>query len=168
MKKITRKDIERLITECRLTSCLECGKCTANCPLSEVFGEVPEGPMGSDVTYGRTPRGIIEKALVDADLVTNDAIWFCLTCDVCTEGCPSGVKFRDFIQALRKLVMDAGHDQWGVKCRRCGKYFQPDLIHKHILKKLSVNEEPPDFLFMCPRCRTLSFSIRAKKSFPTW
>ena len=48
---VTREDIERLILECRVTSCFDCGKCTASCPLSELYG---------DATYGHTPRGIIE------------------------------------------------------------------------------------------------------------
>ena len=68
--KIARDEIDRLIAECNVASCFECGKCTASCPLSEYFG---------DHEFGRTPRGIIEKALLDSDLVTGDAIWYCLT-----------------------------------------------------------------------------------------
>jgi len=154
---VERAEIERLVHECRLTSCLECGKCTATCPLGEVFG---------DVTYGHSPRGIIEKALLDADLVTNDAIWYCLTCDVCTAGCPSGVKFRDFVKALRDLVMAAGHDEWGVRCRKCSKYFMPGITQKHIMKEVCREAEAPEFLFLCPRCRTRGFSERVKRSLP--
>jgi heterodisulfide reductase subunit C len=150
---IERAEIERLISECRLTSCLECGKCTASCPLSEVFG---------DVTYGRTPRGIIEKALTDSDLVTGDAIWYCITCDVCTSGCPSGVRLRDFVEALRELAMSAGHDAWGVRCKRCGRYFLPSSTQKHIIKELGGEIRVLDFLLQCPRCRPRHFSERIK------
>lgn len=157
---VGKSEIERLIQEHRLTACFQCGKCTASCPLSELFG---------DLTFGHTPRGIIERALVDADLVTGDTIWYCLTCDVCTVGCPCGVRLRDFIEALRKLVIEAGHDEHGVRCRQCGGYFLPDTTWKLVLDKLGgpINlgegDEPPSFLVLCPRCRARDFAHKMKR-----
>ncbi len=142
--KILRAEMDQLIGECNLTSCFECGKCTAICPLSEYFG---------DVEFGRTPRGIIEKALLDSDLVTGDAIWYCLTCDVCTKGCPSGVRFRDFIEGLRDLVIEKGDDSYGARCRRCEDYFLPTITQKLLLDKLRRDSEAAEFLFFCPSCR---------------
>jgi len=142
--KIGRREIERLIEENRLTCCFECGKCTASCPMAEFFG---------NVAFGQTPRGIIEKALLDADLVTGDAIWYCLTCDVCTKGCPAGVRFRDFIEGLRKLVIETGHDQYGARCRQCKSFFLPTITQKQLLEKLRVDRDRADFLFFCPPCR---------------
>jgi heterodisulfide reductase subunit C len=154
---VKRTDIEKLIHECRLTSCLECGKCTASCPLSELFG---------DVTFGRTPRGIIEMALLDADLVTGDAIWHCLTCDVCTKGCPSGVRFRDFIYGLRRLALAAGINAFAVHCKRCDSYFLPEIHHKLLIEQLSSEDIPSEFLLLCPRCRAIDFSEKVKKNLP--
>jgi len=154
---VPREVIERLVGEHNLTACFECGKCTASCPLSELFG---------DLTYGHTPRGIIEKALLDADLVTGDAIWYCLTCDVCTDGCPCGVKLRDFVEALRRLVIEAGHDTHGVRCRACGGYFLPDTTLKLMAGRLAASGEPPEFLLLCPRCRARDFSHRVMDNLP--
>jgi len=155
--EITRSDIERLIKENRLTACFECGKCTASCPLCELFG---------DLDYGYTPKGIIEKALLNADLVTGDAIWYCLTCDVCTKGCPCGVRLRDFIEALRRLVVEAGYEAYGVHCRHCDQVFLPDTALKLVLATMDHRGEAPAFLHLCPRCRSVDFSRRVKESLP--
>jgi len=153
--KIRQDEIENLIRECKLTSCFECGKCTASCPLAEFFG---------DVEFGYTPRAIIEKALLNSDLVTGDTIWYCLTCDVCTKGCPSGVCFRDFIEGLRKLMIKKGHDEFGAMCKRCGGYFLPTIAQKHLIKKIYRDSDTADFLFLCPVCRRRTFSNIVKKS----
>jgi L-lactate utilization protein LutB len=155
---ISRKVIEQLIKEHRLFSCFECGKCTAVCPLCELF---------ADLKYGSTPKGVIERALCNADLVTTDTIWYCLTCNLCTDGCPCGVKLRDFIEALRCIVIDAGHDEYGVRCRRCDKYFLPDTNWQLILESVgNRGSEPPGFLFLCPNCRKQDFADRVKRSLP--
>ncbi len=154
---LTKADVERLITEHRLTACFECGKCVASCPLSELFG---------DLTFGHTPRGIIERALLDADLVTGDAIWYCLTCDVCTAGCPCGVKLRDFIEALRAKVMEAGDETHGVRCRRCSRYFLPEPTWRLLLDRLGGGDEPPGFLLLCPRCRPIYTSWLVSRGLP--
>ncbi|MBI4704957.1 MAG: 4Fe-4S dicluster domain-containing protein [Deltaproteobacteria bacterium] len=157
-----KADIERLVRQHGLLACFECGKCTASCPLGELFG---------DLDFGHTPRGIVEKALADADLVTGDAIWYCLTCDVCTKGCPCGVRLRDFVEALRRLAVQAGHDAHGVRCRLCGKYFIPDTTLKLLVGKLLGQVEPgrvaaPEYLWMCPRCRRRHFAHQARRGAP--
>ncbi len=145
--KIRQEEIEKLIDTCKLTNCFECGKCTASCPMAEFFG---------GIEFGSTPRGIIEKALLNADLVTGDAIWYCLTCEVCTKGCPSGVCFRDFIEELRKLAMERGHDSYGAMCKCCGGYFLPTITQRQLIKKLNRDSDSAEFLFLCPVCRRRS------------
>jgi len=157
--KIKREEIEKLIEENKLTRCFECGRCTALCPMSGFFG---------GIEFGQSPRGIIEKALLNADLVTGDAIWYCLTCEVCARGCPSGVCFRDFIEALRELAMQRGHDRYGARCKCCGGYFLPTVTQKQLIKKLNKEADPGavDFIFFCPVCRRREFSQRVKKNYP--
>ena len=153
--KIRQDEIENLIRECKLTSCFECGKCTASCPLAQFFG---------DVEFGYTPRAIIEKALLNSDIVTGDTIWYCLTCDVCIKGCPSGVCFRDFIEGLRNLMIQKGHDEYAAMCKRCGGYFLPTIAQKQLIKKIDIDSDKADFLFLCPVCRRRTFSRIVKKS----
>ncbi len=159
MVSVTDADIEALIEEHGLTGCFDCGKCTACCPMSKLF---------ADLTFARTPRGIIEKALISADLVTGDAIWYCLTCDVCTDGCPSGVQFRDFISALRELAIKAGQTAYQVRCRQCSRYFMPHRAWRLVIEKLSNEKEssPPEFLTLCPGCRSRDISSRFRMALP--
>ncbi len=150
------KDIERLADQHGLLACFECGKCTATCPISETFGKDD---------FECTPRGIVEMALLDSDLVTGDAIWYCLTCDVCTKGCPCDVRFRDFIEELRELVMDAGHETHGIRCSECSRYFLPDITLKLMVSKMdNLKGETPEFLLTCPKCRSRSFSRKMMKN----
>jgi heterodisulfide reductase subunit C len=158
--KIKREEIEELITRHKLTRCFECGKCTAICPMAEFFG---------GIEFGQSPRGIIEKALLHADLVTGAAIWYCLTCEACTKGCPSGVYFRDFIEALRQLAMARGHDAYGARCKSCGDYFLPTITQKQLVKKLNEAKDPEavEFLFFCPVCRRRAFSRKVGRNHPS-
>lgn len=151
------RDIEKLISEYRLSSCLECGKCTAICPMAEVFG---------DLKYEYSPRGIIEKILFDIDnIFNNGAIWYCLMCDTCLKGCSSDVKFRDFIDAIRKLAIKNGITRYSIPCKRCRRYFIPTPLHKYIFGKLKVETNTMGYLFICPTCRKyeLSDKFRGKR-----
>jgi len=104
----------------------------------------------------------VERALVDPDQLTGEVIWYCLTCDVCTDGCPCGVKLRDFIVAMRELLLEAGEDQYGVRCRQCRHYFLPEPYWGLVRDLLHPEGEPPAFLFLCPRCRCVDISRRLK------
>jgi len=157
MGAVDRKVVEKLLLGHGLSSCFECGKCTASCPMSEIHG---------DVAFGRTPRGIIEMALFDPDLVIEEAIWHCLTCDVCTKGCPCGVRFRDFVVALREVAMDAGYTAHAVNCRKCGRYLEPDSMLVLVLEKTVAGAEPPAYLFLCPRCRSRELGARVRTGRP--
>ena len=153
MRAVDAKEVEKLLLGLGLSSCFECGKCTASCPLSEIHG---------DVAFGRTPRGIIEMSLLDPESVLDEAIWHCLTCDVCAKGCPCGVRFRDFVEALRELAIAAGYTAHAVVCRRCGRYFEPDTVLGLVAEKAAPGADPPEYLLLCPRCRSREFSGRVK------
>jgi heterodisulfide reductase subunit D len=83
-------DFEELVENTGVLNCLECGKCTASCPVAR------RDPHFS-------PRRIIERALEDlADEVETDRLlWSCLTCKMCEQRCPSGVEFCEFVQGAR-------------------------------------------------------------------
>jgi heterodisulfide reductase subunit C len=157
MGAVDRKVVEKLLLGHGLSSCFECGKCTASCPLSEIHG---------DVAFGRTPRGIIEMALLDPDSVLDEAIWHCLTCDVCAKGCPCGVRFRDFVEALRAVAIEAGYTAHAVSCRKCGRYLEPDSVLGHVVEMTAAGAEPPAYLFLCPRCRSREFGGKVKSGRP--
>ncbi len=70
------------------TACLNCGSCTALCPLGlEQF-----------------PRALFRYALLGAReklIERTDAIYSCLLCKMCEENCPAGVHITDNVRALR-------------------------------------------------------------------
>jgi heterodisulfide reductase subunit C len=132
--------------------CVECGKCSAVCPMGNLF---------EDYRYETSPRGIIEHALLGLEFeLTDDHLWPCLTCDLCTDRCPQGVRFRDFVLALRRRILDAGHREHAAFCRGCGAYLGPQHTAQHLERTLGEDEE--DLLALCPRCRRRQCGARAK------
>lgn len=154
---IAQNEIEKLIEEFKLTSCVECGKCTASCPMTEIF---------NDYSSSFSPRGVIEKTLLAFDILRDKGIWYCLTCDECTEKCPQGVKFRDFINSVRTIAIQKGLSKLGLFCKRCGQYFLPAHTLEYIKTRLTGEKKGIDLLYICPRCRKYDYSARVKGLLP--
>lgn len=77
--------------------CLECGICTATCPVSRF-------------NAGYSPRLVVERALLgENDLQCDQAIWSCLTCGACDLRCPSKVEYSDFMRDLRREAVRLGN-----------------------------------------------------------
>ena len=70
--------------------CLDCGKCTANCPVSVYY-------------EGFSPRLLVKNAAegFGDDLIAASQLWDCLTCNTCADRCRSDVQFAEFIRAVR-------------------------------------------------------------------
>jgi len=133
--------------------CVECGKCTSACPMTEIF---------EDFNYEASPRGIVEKALLGFDLLTDVGIWFCLTCDVCTQLCPAGVRFRDFVQGVRAAAVEEGVTDHGAFCERCGKLVVPLHTAEYIRGKVKGDHAADEYLRLCPSCRQYEFTAKVK------
>lgn len=147
--------IEQLANEYGLVFCVECGKCVAVCPMGEIF---------DDFSYEVSPRGIIERVLLDFEPPDDGRLWFCLTCDLCTDMCPAGVEFRDFMEAIRQLTIEAGSTEHGCFCRGCGRYLWPQHTVEYLKQKLG--EAAEEILTLCPRCRQHSFGEKVKTLAP--
>ncbi len=83
-------EIRRIITDTRAYSCLDCGKCTVACPISNY-----------DPDY--SPRKVVGSALSGdgTELLRNGQLWSCITCSMCEERCQSGVQYTELIRSLR-------------------------------------------------------------------
>lgn len=79
--------------------CMECGKCSAVCPITRWEGR----------SY-TSPRILVEKAIEgrDDELLDDLLFWSCLTCKRCSELCPSDVHFSEFIRDARAVAREDG------------------------------------------------------------
>ncbi|MFO7996394.1 MAG: 4Fe-4S dicluster domain-containing protein [Dehalococcoidia bacterium] len=146
----------RIINEKRLSCCVECGKCVATCPMGEFYGSL---------SFLFSPRGIITKALLGADILRDSNIWFCLECDMCARMCPAGVKYAEFVEDIRQLAMKEGVTENSVVCPRCGHYYLPLPTVERLREVLAGVGLGDEFAGLCPQCRR---DDTAKKlAFPT-
>ena len=92
-------NLQDIVNRNRAWYCLECGKCSAVCPIT----------VWETRAYC-SPRLLIEKALNghSADVYEDPLFWSCLTCKRCSELCPSDVLFSEFMQDARGLARNEG------------------------------------------------------------
>jgi Fe-S oxidoreductase/coenzyme F420-reducing hydrogenase delta subunit len=91
--------VKQAIQNNRAYYCLECGKCTAVCPVSR-----------REATF--SPRAIVEAITTDGlnSLSSDNRLWACLTCRRCSEVCPSDVRFSEFTRDLRAWARGNGQE----------------------------------------------------------
>jgi len=92
-------DVEAIMSETDAYLCVECGKCTASCPVAR-----------RDTDF--SPRATVEQSLenLHSELETSLQLWDCLTCRTCEERCPYNVKFSRFIRDSRVEARELGLD----------------------------------------------------------
>lgn len=145
--------LDKIIDETRLSLCVECGKCVAGCPLAELYERF---------SYEFSARGIIKKALLGFDVWRKREIWFCLGCDVCAQSCPAGVRYAEFIEAVRQLAISESVTEHCVFCERCGRYYLPMPTLEYMRETLEERKADSQFLNLCPDCRRRDLAERVK------
>ena len=100
--KIQNRDdvwaLKLIQTNPSLYPCVQCGSCTATCPVS-------------DVTKGDyNPRKLLKSVLVGSkDKILTDKepnVWDCTQCYSCDEICPQGVKLSELFYFLRNRLAE--------------------------------------------------------------
>lgn len=91
-------DIMRLAKSAgvELSSCYQCGKCSAGCPVGFVMDESP-----------RRVIRLLQLGLLD-DALRTRAIWLCATCDTCSARCPKGIAVAALMESLRQEAKRRG------------------------------------------------------------
>lgn len=80
-----------------LLGCIQCGRCTAGCPVSlRTFLNVRR--VVYDGMVGPGPKDAKERP----------EAWNCTTCSNCTERCPKGVKPMELLIGLRSAAIERG------------------------------------------------------------
>jgi quinone-modifying oxidoreductase subunit QmoC len=80
----------------RLRECIQCGTCSATCPLSAYMDY--------------TPRRLIAmtRAGFREDVLSSYTIWVCTSCYSCTVECPKEIPITDIMYALKRISVDEG------------------------------------------------------------
>jgi quinone-modifying oxidoreductase subunit QmoC len=89
-------EIARLAHWEKFFTCIQCGTCSATCPVSHFMDF--------------TPRRIIAmvRAGFKKEVLQSFTIWLCASCYSCTADCPRGIKITDVMYALKQLAIKEG------------------------------------------------------------
>jgi heterodisulfide reductase subunit D len=139
-------NLQDIVNRNRAWYCLECGKCSAVCPIT----------VWETRAYC-SPRLLIEKALNghSADVYEDPLFWSCLTCKRCSELCPSDVLFSEFMQNARGLARNEGRSgdcSHGEVIQTWGKMMtDPDLDQNRLEwldRDLKVSDDSETLYFV--------------------
>ncbi len=78
-------------TEFNAAPCMNCGTCTATCP------------MGLELLPRRLFRFVM-LGMEDRVRESTEAIYSCLLCRMCEESCPAGVPIAENVRSLRRYL----------------------------------------------------------------
>lgn len=78
-------------------ACLECGKCTAVCPITRY-------------NHSYSPRRMLANGLFygSGELINDRLLWSCLTCRLCSERCPVDVRYSEYMRDIRAEAVKEG------------------------------------------------------------
>jgi len=81
----------------KLMQCLQCGTCTADCPIARFSGSY-------------SPRLIIRMAQLGliSKVLSSDTIWLCAACFTCTDRCPQDLELASVLRVLRNMAVKKG------------------------------------------------------------
>ncbi len=107
----------------QLLSCIQCGTCSATCPLSHYMDY--------------TPRRIIAmvKEGMREEVLNSFTIWLCASCYACTSECPREIKITDVMYALKREAIIAG-----VYPKRFAIPMLANKFYRQVLKHGRQNE----------------------------
>ncbi len=80
-----------------IEKCIQCGTCSASCPLSQYMDYTPR----QIVTLVR--EGLINEAL------KTKTIWLCSTCYLCAVRCPAKINIGEFMTVLKGFTLKNGY-----------------------------------------------------------
>jgi heterodisulfide reductase subunit C len=138
-----RSEIQALMEANHLNLCLECGKCSAVCPMVKFYGEY---------VHNRGTRSIVERLFFDPEAINDEALWYCWACHECTFFCPSGVDFQNFMIAFRELLVARGYTEHAHFCEVCGAYLMPKKQLEYLETTMDLNQNK-ELLWECPKCK---------------
>lgn len=116
-----------------LSTCYQCGNCTAGCPYTFVY----------DIPVSQIMR-LLQAGQKDTVLSCN-SIWLCASCQSCTTRCPNNIEVAQIMDTLRHLARRKGFakpqrpvrtfwDSFLASVRRHGRVFEMGTVAEYVLK----------------------------------
>jgi quinone-modifying oxidoreductase subunit QmoC len=81
----------------KIRSCIQCGVCSGACP------------MASEMEYPVRKTIAMVRAGMRNEVLSSGSMWHCLSCYMCYERCPRGVKPTEIAHALESLAVKYGY-----------------------------------------------------------
>jgi len=89
--------LQAVINSEKLRYCFECGKCTAACPMVELFPE----------SYN--PRILLHNISLNPEKIMSDKeLWLCAWCYRCAKRCPQGLAIPEIFLMARQTAKEQG------------------------------------------------------------
>jgi heterodisulfide reductase subunit C len=76
--------------------CIQCGTCTASCPNADIMQHTPSQLIA------------MARAGMRREVLSSNAMWYCLSCYMCTVRCPRGIKQTGLMHVFEYLAMREG------------------------------------------------------------
>jgi heterodisulfide reductase subunit C len=76
--------------------CIQCGTCTASCPNADQMEHTPSELIA------------MARAGMKKEVLSSNAMWYCLSCYMCTVRCPRGIKQTALMHAFESLSIKEG------------------------------------------------------------
>ena len=83
--------------------CIQCGTCTASCPNADRMDCTPSQLLA------------MARAGMRDEVLASNAMWYCLSCYMCTVRCPRGIKQTELMHALEYLAVREGKSHRGTR-----------------------------------------------------
>jgi heterodisulfide reductase subunit C len=148
------KDFKEKIAEIaygeKLYSCIQCGTCSATCPVSHYMDY--------------TPRKIIQMVREGfrEEVLSSSTVWLCASCYSCTVECPKGIKITDVMYALKREAISGGY---------YSKHFPTSVLANSFFKQVldhGRNSEGPLLLKMYLKTNPFMLLKNMKLGFKLW
>ena len=148
-------------TGINVATCYQCGKCSAGCPMAA------EGDL--------RPHNVMRLAMTGrrADLMTDESIWLCLTCETCSARCPNGCDPARVIDAVREIAAESGvspqqrnirafHKSFLEQVRLSGRLFEAGIKETYNMRSGTLFQDASSAPSMISRGKLHALPSRIK------
>jgi Fe-S oxidoreductase len=101
------RDITRL-TALQAYSCMECGRCTEQCPAYNTGKELDPRLIALGLNYYLDQYGPLSSSPILEVAISPKAVFECTTCGACETHCPAGIQHVSMIVGLRRGAVNTG------------------------------------------------------------